>query len=324
MKNIALIYFEGNEVKRIRLFNILRKLKKLFAFKIKPLSINKVLFGSNLTIHMVKLPYTLRELNEAGKLTRNKINRCLSQICTDNSIDKCILPTDLTCSLDTGVKSSGLTEQFVFKALAADITRYICARQGFSMRDMDVAIIQGDDALLPYMIIKQLSPDVKFITLVTNNRDLIEKKIEEVCYETGLSVRITKDATSVLNNSDVVINYGNLKSFRIIKKIDSNAIIINYGELKEDKFTSNNEVISGIDIGLEDRYTESIEEDILSFYSISEIAGIVLVNKCEMMVDIKDESTDYSDVDKIVKVFSQDGFYIKGIHNDRIFSKNNK
>ncbi len=326
MKNIALVYFLGNEVKRskrISLISIFRKLKKLFAFKINPLSVKKVAIDESLTIHMVKLPYTFKELEKAGRLTKNKVNRCLSRICTEYSIDKCIIPADLTSSLEKGVKS-GLTGNLAFKALAADITRYICAQKGFSMRDVDVAIIQGDNAMLPYMVIKQLSPDVKFITLVTNNRDLIEKKIEEVCYETGLSVRITKDAASVLNNSDVVINYGNLRSYRIIKKIDSNAIIINYGELKEDKFASDNEVISGMDIGLGDRYTVSIEDDVLSFYSNSEIAEIILVNKAGIMFDSAGELAENSDLDKFVKVFNEEGFYVKGIYNDRIFSKNNK
>ncbi|OQA15117.1 MAG: hypothetical protein BWY64_02995 [bacterium ADurb.Bin363] len=326
MKNVALVYFLGNEVKwskRISLMSIFRKLKKLFAFKVNPLSVNKVAIDESLTIHMVKLPYTLKELEKAGRCTKNKVNRCLSRICTEISIDKCFVPADLTSTLEKGVKS-GLTGNLAFKVLAADITRYICAQKGFSLRDVDVAIIQGDNAMLPYMVIKQLSPNVKFITLVTDNRDLIEKKIEEVCYETGLSVRITKDAASVLNNSDVVINYGNLRSFRIINKIDSKAIIINYGELKEDKFASDNEVIFGMDIGLGDRYTVSIEDDLLSFYSNSEIAEIILVNKAGIMFDSAGELAENSDLDKFIKMFYEKGFYVKGIYNDRILSKNNK
>lgn len=323
MKNIALIYFEEKEIKGKFLFNIIQKLKLLFSFKVKPASIDKVLFESNLTMYMIKLPYTLKALNKAGKFTRNRINRCLSQLCTDNSIDTCIFPGSLTCSLDIGIKSNRLIEKFVFKVLAADIVRYISASQDLSIRDMDIAIIQGDNGVLPYMVIKELSPDVKFITLVTNNRDQVESNIEEVCYETGLSVRITKDAESVLNNSDIVINYGNLKSYHILKNIDSNAIIINYGQLREDKFKSDNEIICGIDIGLADRYKESVKEDVLSFYSISELAHIVLASKSEITMDISEEFTDYNYGDKIVKVFSEDGFYIKGIHKDRIFSKNN-
>ena len=313
MKNLALIYFtvsEEKKLKRVSLISILRRLKKLFSIKINPVAINKLEVDASLAIHTVKLPYTLNELKKAGKFTRNKINKCLLEICKENSIDKCIIPRDLPFLLDSCEKSD-FTGKIVYSVMAVSILEHILSNKGLDIRDVDIAIIQGDNEVLPCIFIKLLSPIVKFITLVIKDKEFTEKNIEEVCDETGLSVRITKDVTSILNSSDIVINYADLKSYGIKKKVASNAIIINYGELDENELGLGNEVINGIDIGLGNKYIDYFEDSIFKSYSFSEIAEIVLINKTNFTINNVGDLTDDKIIDKLIKYFKEEGFYIK-------------
>ncbi|WP_010680920.1 hypothetical protein [Acetivibrio cellulolyticus] len=324
MKNIALIFFEGNEdkqLKRISIISVFRKLKKLFAFKIIPVSVKKLEAGSDLAIYAVKLPYALNDVKNAGRFTRNKINKCILKFCTENTIDKCIIPAELDCFIDRCEKSC-FTGRIIYTALAINVLEYICAQKHSDIRKVDIAIIQGDKGALPYIFIKRLSPIVKFVTLVTNDRELMEKEIEEVCDETGLSVRITNDVESVLKSSDVVINFGNLKSYGIKNRFDSNAIVINYGEFEEQLLGAGNTIITGIDVGFGDKYANNFEDDIFNFYSHIEVAEIVLVNKSNLGITDAEDLAEYSVMDNFIKHFKEEGFYIKACSQTQNILKN--
>lgn len=313
MKNIALIYFtvyEEKNHKRVFFISIFRKLKKLFAIRKKPISINKLEVDSNYTVHTVKLSYTLNELEKAGRFTRRKISKHIIKMCKENSIDKCIIPNDLPFPLDFCEKSH-FTGKIIYTVMAVDIIEHILKLKEFDIRDVDIAIIQGDNEVLPCILIKLLSPVVKFITLVTKEKELVEKNIEEVCDETGLSVRITNDAAGVLVSSDIVINYGDLKNYGIKKKVVSNAIIINYGELDENRLGHGNDVINRIDIGLGDKYRDCFEDSVFKSYCSSEIAEIVLINKTNFTINNLEDLTDYKIIDKLIKYIKEEGFYIK-------------
>lgn len=315
MKNLALIYFIGNEfkqIKRLSLIGIFRKLKRLFTFKISPINIDTLDVDNSFKIYAVKIPYTLDDLKNAGKYTRNKINKCILKVCTENSINKCIIPADLTLYLDKCEKSC-FTGEILYTAIATNILETLCAQKGVSVRKADIAAIYGDKEALPYILVKLLSPIVKFVTLVTKNKELIEQKIEEICDETGLSVRITSDVSGVLNNSDFVINYGNITSNSIKKVIDSNAIVINYGQIDENLLGRGNTVINGIEIGLADKFANSFDNEIFKYYSPNEFAEIILLNKFDLGINNLDDLADYIIVDRLIKCFLDEGFYVKGL-----------
>ncbi len=335
MKNIALIYFIGDSdkganegrnnilfhgdirnvlgkiiffFKRIFLLSFFRKLKR--AFKGSPVIEKKIEADNNLVIYSIKLPFKLRELNKSSKIVRNKAEKLIFKICIEKSIDRCLIPADLNVSLKNCEKSS-FTGDILYKVLVEQILKDICEKQGSSIREVDIAVIQGEDDVLPYIVIKLLSPIVKFITLVTNHREMMEKKLEQVCDETGLSVRITNDVASVLENCDLVINYGNIKS-SIKKTVNSNAIVINYGEFEDTLLGNRNTIIKGIDIGLGKKYLEGFEKDIYNFYSPTEIAEIILTSKLHKSINNLYDLVDYISVDSFKNNFVEEGFFVRG------------
>lgn len=313
MKNLALIYFtvyEEKDNKRISFINIFKNLKKIFAIRKNPVSIKNLVVDSSYTVYTVKLSYTLNELKKAGRFTRRKISKHIIKMCKENSIDKCIIPNDLPFPLDICEKSH-FTGKIIYTVMAVDIIEHILKLKELDIRDVDIAIIQGGNEVLPCILIKLLSPVVKFITLVTKDKELVEKNIEEVCDETGLSVRITNDATGVLVSSDIVINYGDLKSYGIKKKVVSNAIIINYGELDEDRLGHENDVMNRINIGLGDKYRNCFEDSVFKSYSSSEIAEIIMINKTNFTINKLEDLTDYKIIDELIKYIKEEGFYIK-------------
>lgn len=336
MKNIALIYFTGdgdeaaNEernniqshgdirsilgkitvfFKGIFLLSIFGKLKR--AFKGSPVIEKKIEVDSNLVIYSIKLPFKLRELNKSSKIVRNKAERLIFKICIEKSIDRCLIPADLNVSLKNCEKSS-FTGDILYKVLVEQILRNICEKQGSSIREVDIAVIQGEDDVLPYIVIKLLSPIVKFITLVTNYRGMMEKKLEQMCDETGLSVRITNDVESALDSCELVINYGNIKSSSIKKTVKSNAIVINYGEFEDTLFGNRNTIINGIDIGLGKKYLEGFETDLYKYYSPIEIAEIILTSKLHKSINNLYDLVDYMFVDNFITNFVKEGFFVRG------------
>ncbi len=335
MKNIALIYFiggsekgtnEGNNIlfhgdirnvlgkiilffKRIFLLSIFRNLKR--AFKASPAIGKKIEVDSNLVIYNIKLPFKLRELNKSSKIVRNKAEKLIFKMCIEKSIDRCIIPADLDLSLKNCEKS-GFTGDILYKVLVEHILKDICEKQGSSIREVDIAVIQAEDDVLPYIVIKLLSPIVKFITLVTNHRDTMGKKLEQVCDETGLSVRITNDVESALENCDLVINYGNIKSGSIKKTVNPNAIVINYGEFEDTLLGNRNTIINGIDIGLGKKYIEGFEKDIYNFYSPIEIAEVILTSKFDKSINNLYDLVDYNFVGNLINNFVEEGFFLKG------------
>jgi len=324
MKKIALLYFMGDSNKTcennssgiisiifkwIFLPSLLGKLRKLI--KIKLVIGKEIQVDSSFVIQGIKLPYTLEEFNKLGRAKRNRLEKIISKICSENSITKCIKPASCSCSLKSCEKSK-FDGKIVYTALAEYILNDLCEKKAFSIRDIDIAVIQGEDDLLPYLIIKLLSPVVKFITLVTGQKEVMERKIEEICDETGLSVRITDNLKDVLKNSDLIINYGNIKISGIKNSIDLNSIIINYGELEDLVPEIKKIVICGIDIGLTDKYLQAFEKEIFKFYSSTEIAEIVLTNKTDEKIDNLHNFLDFKAIEKIKEYFREEGFYVKG------------
>lgn len=285
------------------------KLRRLI--KIKLVMGEKIQVDSSLAIQGIKLPYTLEEFNNLGKAKKNRLDKIISKICSENSITKCIMPAICSCSLKSCEKSN-FDGKIVYTALAEYILNDLCEKKGFSIREIDIAVIQGEDDLLPYLIIKLLSPVVKFITLVTDQKESMDKKIEEICDETGLSVRITDNLEDVLKNCDLIINYGNIKINGIKYSIDSNSIIINYGELEDLLPEVKKTVICGIDIGLGDKYLQAFEKEIFKFYSSTEIAEIVLTNKKDENIDNLHNLLDLKTIESIKEYFIEEGFYVKG------------
>lgn len=291
------------------LSRIFSKLKRIF--KIRLVVDQKIEVNNNLLIQGLRLPYTLRELNRLGKVAKGRLDKAILKVCAEHSITRCIIPADSNCFLKNCVKS-GFEGKIIYTALVEYILTDLCMKQGLSVREVDIAVVQGEDELMPYFAIKLLSPVVKFITLVTNQKELMESKIEQVCDETGLSVRITDNLEGVLESCDFIINYGSLNRNGIKNNINSNAIVINYGELDDTLLELKKPVVGGIDIGLGNKYLQGFRKEIFKFYSSTEIAEIVLTNKTDKSINNFNGLVDYMTVDYLKKHFFEEKFYIRG------------
>jgi len=324
MKNLALIYFTEDVdklsknafvgvfskfLKKLLFPGFFRKLKRVF--KLKPHLDQKFEVDGNFSIQGMRLPYTLKEFNRLGEASRKRIDKMILKVCNENSINVCILPAICNYSLKSCVKS-GFGGRFAYTALLEYILQDLCTKHGLNIREVDIAVVQGEDEVLPYIVIKLLSPVVKFVTLVTKYRELMDGKIEQICDETGLSVRITEDLEGVLKSCDFVINYGNIKLSGIKNKLKSNAIVINYGKLEDAQEELKETVIGGIDIGLGNKYFQGIDKDVFNFYSSTEIAEIVLLNKLDKSINNFHDLIEYISVDSFKKCFMEEGFYIRG------------
>jgi hypothetical protein len=161
-----------------------------------------------------------------------------------------------------------------------------------------------------HFFIKQLSPLAKFLTIITKEKELIQKEIEDVFDDTGLSVRVTDDIASGLDGINVFINIGNLGEFTSRKKIICNAVVINYGDMKSDQVKFTGEVINRINVGLPAGVEGLIDEEFLNYFSRIEIAEIIFVNKLNIRTNIFKNFADYNNMKGISEQFEEEGYII--------------
>ncbi|MFZ5989861.1 MAG: hypothetical protein ACOYWZ_22420 [Bacillota bacterium] len=321
MRNIGLVLFtkerEKHKLNFVRscLIKIKKAFEKIFSIIFKKSlhesSIRKIEIDANLNIFLMRLPYSLDELIVSRGLKLKGIQKTILRACMENGIEKCILPASIpkTINMNYCIKNP-FSGNFIYTALIVYILELISDKKGISIRDLDVAIIHGRNYSILHSYIEFLSPVAKFITIITNEKKSIQDRIEEIFDETGLSVRVTNDIASGMDNADVVINLGDINDFIVDKEIKSDALIINYGNLKGDKFIFNNFVINGINVCLDKRFEGIIDTDVYDYYSKIELAEIILSKKLNIDANIIDNNSDYSIMQKLSKQFVEDGYRI--------------
>jgi len=67
----------------------------------------------------------------------------------------------------------------------------ISEKKGKDIRELDVAIIHGNDYTFCIHYIKILSSILKFLTIITHEKESIENMTDNIFEETGLAVRVT-------------------------------------------------------------------------------------------------------------------------------------
>lgn len=313
MNNIGLVVFceEKEEKKANILESFLIKIKRLIETKLPESSIKKMDLYESLNMFLVRLPYALSELKDSGNFKISRLQKILLKACDDHSIEKCILPESVPDSININrcIKNP-FSGKFIYTSLLVNILKVISDKKGVGIRHLSVTILQGSNYSLLYCYIKLLSPLAKFLTIITHEKELIQKRIEDIFDETGLSVRVTSDIASGLDDADVVINLTDLSELNLQKNIKCSAWVINYGNIGTDKIKFEGIVINGISIGLPKRIERIIEKDTYKFFSKTELSEIIILNKLNIGTNIIGNNADYTNMERISTQFGENGFTI--------------
>jgi hypothetical protein len=320
MKNVGLLIFCDNDKReRKNIFALLEGIIKLFCMKIKRLfstvlpenSIKKITVDHDLSLYFIRLPYSLDELKKLRRFTIRRIQKTVLKVCRDNSIHKTIYPQSTPDEVINGKSiKNPFSGNFIYASLLVNILRLLSIDKGMDIREFNMAILDTDNHNLLYYFIRQLSPLAKFLTIITKEKESIQREIEDVFDETGLAVRVTDDIVSGLDDIDLFINIGNLGEFVPRKKFICNAVVINYEDMKSDQIEFTGGVVNGINVGLPAKIGELIDEEFLNYFSRSEIAEIVFVNKINIGTNVFKDFADYNTMKGISEQFEKEGYTI--------------
>ncbi|NLP14410.1 MAG: hypothetical protein GX383_08090 [Clostridium sp.] len=320
MNNVGLLIFCDNDKREKKnIFAFLEGIKKLFCIKIKRLfstelpenSVKKITVARDFSLFFIRLPYSLDELKKLRRFTIRRIQKMVLKVCHDNSIKKCIYPQNAPDEIMDGFSiKNPFSGNFIYVSLLVNILKLLSINRDINIREFNIAILDTNSRNLLHFFIKQLSPLAKFLTIITKEKELIQKEIEDVFDDTGLSVRVTDDIASGLDGINVFINIGNLGEFTSRKKIICNAVVINYGDMKSDQVKFTGEVINRINVGLPAGVEGLIDEEFLNYFSRIEIAEIIFVNKLNIRTNIFKNFADYNNMKGISEQFEEEGYII--------------
>ncbi|HOP93143.1 MAG TPA: hypothetical protein PLP24_07195 [Acetivibrio thermocellus] len=310
MTNIGLIlFYDGKEGKKGDLIKrILNVLRSFFSTKLSDDAVKKAELYDGFNVFTVRLPHKASELERPGRFKIRRLKKIIKRLCLDYSIEKCYFPHCAPDKLDIDfcVKDP-FFGRFLYKALLVNILKLISEKKGKDIRELDVAIIHGNDYTFLHSYIKILSSILKFLTIITHEKESIENMTDNIFEETGLAVRVTDNLAGGMKDAEAVINLADLGDFDIPGKMKFNEPVVNYGSINTDKIKFT-DIINSVDVILPGKFEEKLGKDVYKFYKRIELAEIILLNRLEIGTCTINNNLDYAVLEKLARQFERDGF----------------
>lgn len=262
------------------LHSILQCFKEIFNIEKPEKWVERIELYDHLNVYIIRVPYSLEELKQLRKRKVDKVNKMISRICGFYNINDCIPAKKISGGIKPDVCiGDEFTGQYLFRCLLTNVLDEIYTKRGIKISSLDIAIINGKDMGELYTIISQLSPLVKYITVLTDNKDEIEDAADRIYSDTGLSIRLTCDYKNALKYIDLIIN---LREDDFVFKPDDRVVILNYGLLHPDHLPRKSQCIQGVDIDLPESISNRLPKDVYHYFSKLEMTEIILTHKTDV------------------------------------------
>ncbi|MCX7923670.1 MAG: hypothetical protein N3B21_16920 [Clostridia bacterium] len=266
---------------------------------------------TNLNAYIIQLPYSLSELSDLGKGRLEKIKGHIDKICSDNNIEACVFSSSLATLPGFNECNKKLFDgKRLYKSLLINMMDKIYSHKGIKINDLDITIIQGKSREELLEVIIQLSPMVKYITILSGDKDGLQKEMEALYEDTGLSVRVTDNIKSSMRNADLVINLSDSCSITSGCSIAPKTVVLNFGNFNTTKILGEFTVINGVEISLPNDICSRLDSNIYEYFNKLEIAEIILMHRISSSEKGKENQCDYRYMSKVSKNFKEDGYKI--------------
>lgn len=290
-------------------FRSLRK-EKFFNGALKTIQVNE-----KLEISLITLPYTLAELWKIRSRRRiRQINEFLYDAHREQGFACCIVPKCIAeiHSFENCI-CSPFTGEYIYRCLLGSILEDIFTKRGINIWDLDIVLVQGERRESLYAVIELLSPVVRFLTVVSDERDQIEEEAGESFLDSGLSVIITSDWRSALKNADVIINLKEEKEIASIIKTKKGSVLINISGLKASAIHCESALIQGLHVGIPQSLCDELDSNVWNFLEPCELAEAIITIGLGLEEQvIQQEFPQFELMKKVSKEFKKGGYRLTG------------
>ena len=263
----------------------------------------------NVSAYIIKLPFSMDKL---PSLNMTGISKAIAGLCKKNAIADCFLPRELDGVLKIdGCSKVGAYGRLLYKSLILDIIYKIYSGKNIEISELDIVVVQGARKEELYSVIRLLSPMVKYITVITDDKGKIEDEINRFYIDFGISIGVTTDYKGGLRNADLIINLGDSKEHIFNPVINPKALVLNFGNLNVNKLLSENPLINGIEVSVPERILAKLGREVHQHYDIRELSEIVLFHRF-YNGDSSVNAFNYRLAKKVSEEFKKDGCNISG------------
>lgn len=167
-------------------------------------------------IEMTKEEYINGVINVAKLFKSDQTKKILyDDIYIFDSQDRCYIKEQTGLEIADGVDVFIYFLPYVLKELL-----HLCDEK---LSNSEILII-SDSSNLPYKLIERLSKEIRFLTILGDKKDNVQKSIDKIYNDTGLSIFYSQNVDRILMNYNIIINFKDNIPVNI-KKLRSKTIV---------------------------------------------------------------------------------------------------
>ncbi len=236
-------------------------------------------------VWIIKLPFTAETLSG---LNIEYIFAQLEGLCAEKGIRDFLIPGIVRSKIAGGFHID--PDKFIYhrpsgkillKSLLVSVLEEIYPRTGKRIEQLDIVIVAGADTEEAFTAIRQLEPQIGFITIVAAEKGDIESRFSELFSDTGLAFSVSSEYRNQLKLADLVINLGNppdISRCRMAKK----SLLINLYDSIESSLPGENTVLNDIAMEIGGAAVKELLFELRGYYSKAELNEIILAEKFEL------------------------------------------
>jgi hypothetical protein len=323
MSDFAVVTFRkegpGDVVKKNWFSRLRRRLEEHFHNKLPVLETVKLEIFNQVTCYYLQLPYTLEELRSAGTRRIKNINDFLGNFLAETGLTHYLLPAELA---DIHRMEGGTTPCFygplLYKALLPVILDSLYNDRGIMASQLDIAIIHSVSRHETLSVIRLLSRQVKYITLITAQKEQFEEELEEIFLDTGLSVRVTGECRNALKNADLIINLwgigvdGGIPRSAFHTGTSSRTVILNYQPSAACESANGNTMINEVEVALPRSIAVKLQNNLLQYFDQRFLVEMLIFHRLGDLPPYQGDK-DFPFLEKVAEIFKKSGFIISGL-----------
>lgn len=235
-----------------------KKVREFYIKKFNPFRIETLIFG-NLEEYegiLISIPITLEDAKNNEELSKYLVDKTVKYLNVQG--------VNIVYYKNIITKSDELNELKhidVMNIYINDIINRVVKACEFNRRNLSISVIAGDFGHT-CLILKEVHNDLNFLSLAIKSEDFVyyEEITDEIFCDSGLEV----SSVNSVKGADIIINLSK-SPLDFLVDIKKTAVIIDLVNSIGNNFSTNNMLIEGISVKLNNRYLSDYELELLLY-----------------------------------------------------------